>query len=121
MTPGKGYRVRLTSTNETSGPLTVHTTKPKPWDTSVYDQEIPDNGYTYLTTRDGTQLSIDVHPPTSPAGEPGVPSMFHFPTLPIPGVPTPSYTAPYPTLIEYSGYGYANPAGPESGIASSPT
>ena len=43
--------------------------------------------------------------------------MFHFPTVPIPGVPTPAYTAPYPTLIEYSGYGYANPAGPENGIA----
>ena len=41
-----------------------------------------------------------------------MPSIFHFPTLPIPGVPTPSYTPPYPTLIEYSGYGYANPAGP---------
>src|SRR5205814_810371 len=40
-----------------------------------------------------------------------------FPTLPIPGVPTPSYTPPYPTLIEYSGYGYADPAGPTSGIA----
>src|SRR6185436_6054124 len=25
--------------------------------------------------------------------------------------------APYPTLIEYSGYGYANPAGPTNGIA----
>ena len=32
----------------------------------------------------------------------------------VPGVP---YTPPYPTLIEYSGYGYANPAGPVSGIA----
>ena len=32
-------------------------------------------------------------------------------------MPTPSYTPPYPTLIEYSGYGYANPAGPENGIA----
>ena len=30
---------------------------------------------------------------------------------------TPSYVPPYPTLIEYSGYGYANPAGPENGIA----
>jgi uncharacterized protein len=115
--PGQGYRVRVTSNGETSGPLTVHTEAAAPWDPSVYNQEIPDNGYTYLTTRDGTQLAIDVHPPTSPAGEPGVPSMFRFPTLPIPGVPTPSYTAPYPTLIEYSGYGYANPAGPESGIA----
>ena len=26
-------------------------------------------------------------------------------------------TGRYPTLIEYSGYGYANPAGPESDIA----
>ncbi len=115
--PGNGYRVRLTSSGESSDPVTVHSDSAKPWDPSVYDQEIPDNGYTYLTTRDGTQLSIDVHPPSSPAGEPGVPSMFHFPTLPIPGVPTPSYTPPYPTLIEYSGYGYANPAGPENGIA----
>ena len=32
-------------------------------------------------------------------------------------MPTPSYTPPYPTIIEYSGYGYANPAGPENGIA----
>ena len=115
--PGRGYRVRLEGTGETSPALTVHTTASKPWDPGVYEQEIPDNGYTYLTTRDGTQLAIDVHPPTSPAGEPGVPSMFHFPTVPIPGVPTPSYTAPYPTLIEYSGYGYANPKGPENGIA----
>jgi predicted acyl esterase len=115
--PGKNYRVRLTATGETSGPITVHTDASAPWDPSIYDQEIPDNGYTYLTTRDGTQLAIDVHPPTSPAGEPGVPSMFHFPTLPISGVPSLSYTPPYPTLIEYSGYGYANPAGPENGIA----
>ncbi len=87
---------------------------------SIYKvQEIPDNGYTYLTTRDGTKLAIDVHPPTSPAGEPGVPSMFPLPDAAegSHGVPTPSYTAPYPTLIEYSGYGYANPAGPENGIA----
>ena len=115
--PGAGYRVSVTSTGETSGPITVHSDAAAPWDPSIYNQSIPDNGYTYLTTRDGTQLSIDVHPPTSPAGEPGVPSRFHFPTFPQPGVPTPSYTPPYPTLIEYSGYGYANPAGPENGIA----
>ncbi|HEX3512189.1 MAG TPA: CocE/NonD family hydrolase [Solirubrobacteraceae bacterium] len=113
--PGHNYRV--SSGGETSSPLTVHPATSQPWDPQIYEQSIPDNGYTYLTTRDGTQLSIDVHPPTSPAGEPGAPSEFHFPTLPIPGVPTPSYTAPYPTLIEYSGYGYANPAGPENGIA----
>jgi predicted acyl esterase len=117
VTPGNGYRVSLTSTGETSGPITVHSGAAAPWDPSVYNQSIPDNGYTYLTTRDGTQLAITVHPPTSPAGEPGVPSSFHFPSFPQPGVPTPSYTPPYPTIIEYSGYGYANPAGPENGIA----
>jgi predicted acyl esterase len=115
--PGKGYRVSVTSTGETSEPLTVHSDAAAPWDPEIYGQSIPDNGYTYLKTRDGTELAIDVHPPTSPAGEPGVPGSIHLPTLPIPGVPTPSYTAPYPTLIEYSGYGYANPAGPENGIA----
>jgi predicted acyl esterase len=117
VTPKAGYRVRLTSTGETSSPITVHSTAAAPWDPSIYSQSIPDNGYTYLTTRDGTQLAITVHPPSSPAGEPGPPSSFHFPTFPLPGVPTPSYTPPYPTLIEYSGYGYANPAGPENGIA----
>jgi len=115
--PGKGYRVSQTSTGEASAPITVHSDAAAPWDPSIYNQSIPDNGYTYLTTRDGTQLSIDVHPPSSPAGEPGVPSSFHFPSFPQPGVPTPSYTPPYPTLIEYSGYGYADPAGPENGIA----
>jgi predicted acyl esterase len=117
VTPGKGYRVRLTSSGEESSSITVHSAHAAPWDPSIYNQSIPDNGYTYLTTRDGTQLAIDVHPPTSPAGEPGVPSEFHFPTFPQPGVPSLSYTPPYPTLIEYSGYGYANPAGPENGIA----
>jgi uncharacterized protein len=115
--PASGYRVSVTSTGEASGSITVHSDASAPWDPSIYEQSIPDNGYTYLTTRDGIKLAIDVHPPTSPAGEPGVPSMFHFPTFPQPGVPTLSYTPPYPTLIEYSGYGYANPAGPENGIA----
>jgi uncharacterized protein len=115
--PGKGYRVRVTSTGEVSDPVTVHSTASAPWDPSTYNQEIPDSGYTYLTTRDGTQLAIDVHPPSSPAGEPGAPSEFHFPSFPIEGVSPPSYTPPYPTLIEYSGYGYANPKGPENGIA----
>lgn len=115
--PGKRYQVLVASTGEKSDPVTVHSDAAAPWDPSIYEQSIPDNGYTYLTTRDGTQLSIDVHPPTSPAGEPGVPSSFHFPSFPQPGVPTPSYTPPYPTLIEYSGYGYADPAGPENGIA----
>jgi predicted acyl esterase len=92
--PEPGYRTRLTSTAEEVGPITVYSQAAAPWDPSVYEQSIPSSGYGYLTTRDGTQLAIDVHPPT-PA----------------------SHTAAVPTLIEYSGYGYANPAGPESGIA----
>ena len=31
---------------------------------SIYKQSIPESGYGYLTTRDGTQLAIDVHPPS---------------------------------------------------------
>ncbi|HEY8582403.1 MAG TPA: CocE/NonD family hydrolase, partial [Capillimicrobium sp.] len=49
--------------------------------------------YGYLTTRDGTKLAINVQ------------------------LPGPASEGPYPTLVEYAGYGYANPAGPESGIA----
>jgi predicted acyl esterase len=109
--PGSGYRVQLSSDGEESGPLTVHSDAAAPWDPSIYKQKISDNGYQYLTTRDGTQLAIDVHPPTDPAGEPGLP-----PGTPLPKGPT-DYTPPYPTLIEYSGYGYADPAGPENGIA----
>ena len=106
---GGGYRVRDPQGAE-SGPIRVHTDRAAPWDPRIYDQKIPDNGYSYLTTRDGTKLAIDVHPPTSPAGEPGLPGR-----LPIPsGLDD---APPYPTLIEYSGYGYADPSGPQNGIA----
>ena len=108
--PGDGYVVREEPAGPTSAPLVVHDATPAPWDPQIYDQSIPDNGYTYLTTRDGTQLAIDVHPPTRPAGEPGLPTGVKVPN-------GPDYMPPYPTLIEYSGYGYANPAGPDSGIA----
>ena len=114
--PGTGYRVQLASNGEESGKLQVHkysTKNAAPWDPETYGQEITDSGYQYLTTRDGIKLSIDVHPPTEPAGEPGLGGAIHLPTFPA----SVSHTPPYPTLIEYSGYGYANPAGPENGIA----
>ena len=110
VTPGTGYRVRRVSDGATSPKLTVHNEGAAQWNPSIYNQSIPSNGYGYLTTRDGTQLAINVHPPTSPAGQPGLP-----PGVPIPSGP--AYAPPYPTLIEYSGYGYANPAGPTNGIA----
>jgi hypothetical protein len=137
--PGSGYRVRLTSNGQQSAPITVHSDAAAAWDPGIYNQSIPDNGYTYLTTRDGTQLAIDVHPPTSPAGEtgpptlplglpvpPGLPSGSGLPLPLPPGLPQPlvkkahasvPFVPPYPTLIEYSGYGYADPSGPVNGIA----
>jgi uncharacterized protein len=107
--PGSGYRVKQLPSGPASGPVTVHSEAAASWNPGSYSQSIPDHGYGYLTTRDGTKLAYYVHPPTSPAGL-GLPDI----TLPS-GLP--DYAPPYPTLIEYSGYGYANPAGPTNGIA----
>ncbi len=86
---GRGYRVR--GQGATSGRFTVLPDRSAPPSTRIYSQHIPSSGYGYLTTRDGTKLAIDVR--------------------------TPGGTGPYPTLIEYSGYGYADPAGAHSGIS----
>jgi len=110
--PEGGYRVRLSSSGEESEPISVYTQAAAPWDPSIYNQSIPDSGYSYLTTRDGTQLAIDVHLPSF-----GGPAAGSRSDLEGPALARTSRTARYPTLIEYSGYGYANPAGPESGIA----
>jgi len=50
------------------------------------DQELPAGGFGYLTTRDGTTLSINVSLPDS------------------------AEAGPYPTVVEYSGYAPSNPA-----------
>ncbi|HET8929807.1 MAG TPA: CocE/NonD family hydrolase, partial [Acidimicrobiales bacterium] len=91
--PGADYTVSDVDAGTTSAPLTVHPDDPAPWNPDIYDQTITSDGYQYLTTRDGTELALSVRPPL--AGGPG----------------------PYPTLIEYSGYGYADPSGPQSGLA----
>jgi len=208
--PGGGYT--LGAGGARSGAVRVLTQRSAPPNTSIYDQTIEPHGYQYLTTRDGTKLAIDVHPPqdvlklltgaipspgelpeklaeaggeaSSPGGEgsspggaltlppevekaldkiPGVeegiagltellgkvglpvgakaaetteaPASTEAPpaaeepsnarststatsepkssAIELPYVPT----GPTPTLIEYSGYGYANPAGPENGIS----
>jgi uncharacterized protein len=70
--------------------LRVLSTRSAPPRRRLYGQKIPTSGYGYLTTRDGTKLAIDVHLPSGPG--------------------------PYPTLFEYSGYAYANPAGAQSSI-----
>jgi predicted acyl esterase len=101
--PGNGYRVAAEGTQ--SPPLQVLTAQSAPLDPGIYNQSIPSSGYGYLTTRDGTKLAIDVHPPQD---------VTHV----LPGVELPPLpSGPTPVLIEYAGYGYANPAGPESGIS----
>jgi uncharacterized protein len=102
--PGSGYRVKLVG-GAVSGPLTVLSKQSAPPSTGVYNQSIPSSGYGYLTTRDGTKLSYFVHPPQDVSTV--VPGLPGLPTVP----------GPNPTLIEYSGYGYADPDGPQSGIA----
>ena len=89
--PGPGYRVRPAGGGAASRAVTVLPDRSAPPSTKIYDQHIPSSGYGYVTTRDGTKLAIDVRLP----GGPG----------------------PYPTLVEYSGYGYADPAGAENGIS----
>jgi predicted acyl esterase len=106
VSPGSGYRVRPAGSSQESGPLTVLSTASAPPSTDIYNQKIPASGYGYLTTRDGTKLAIDVHPPSDVTS-----------VLPVPGLHLPAFGGPYPTLIEYSGYGYADPAGPQNGIA----
>ncbi|HET7455320.1 MAG TPA: CocE/NonD family hydrolase [Solirubrobacterales bacterium] len=102
--PGSGYKVA--GGGEESAPLEVLTDQSAPPDPdALYSQSIPEDGYGYLTTRDGTKLAIDVHPPSDV-------------TSVLPGVDLPPLpSGPTPTLIEYSGYGYANPDGPENGIS----
>jgi predicted acyl esterase len=118
--PGGGYRVRLDAGGASLAALRVLSTRPAPPSTKVYDQSIPSSGYGYLTTRDGTQLAIDVHPPQDlggmlPAGvDPQDLTKLLPPGVPLPG---PSPSGANPTLIEYSGYGYADPSGPQNGIA----
>ncbi|MEO9118973.1 MAG: CocE/NonD family hydrolase [Solirubrobacteraceae bacterium] len=89
VTPGYGYRIRQGRLR--SAALTVFGTNSRPPSTRSYNQRIPTSGYGYMTMRDGTRLAVDVH--------------------------LPGGSGPYPTLVEYAGYGYADPKGPDSGIA----
>jgi predicted acyl esterase len=81
---GKGYEVRRTDGSARSKPVDVTSLGFKP-DQSMYSGQKLQDGYGYLTTRDGTKLAINV-------------------TL-----PGPADKGPYPTVVEYSGYDPANP------------
>lgn len=60
-------------------------------DPSLYEDQVVEDGFGYVRTRDGTTLSVMVR------------------------LPGPAPDGPYPTVVEYSGYDPSNPAEPEPG------
>ena len=88
--PGE-YTVVDESTGERHGPTRVMAVEDHP-DPATYDQELAE-GFGYLEVRDGVTLSI----------------MVRFPNEDLYG------PAPWPTVIEYSGYGPSNPDAPQPG------
>lgn len=86
--PGAGYRVLAKAApSGLSAPLEVlpfHGSTP---DQSFYDAQVLQPGFGYLTTRDGTKLSVFV------------------------SLPGPPEAGPYPVLVNYSGYTPSEPAG----------
>ena len=74
-----------------------------------------------MEMRDGVKLAYTTHPPSdivAVLGSTGVPSPRpHHPPHTLPIFTAAPGTIQTPTLIEYSGYGTADPDGPESGIS----
>jgi hypothetical protein len=105
--PGDGYTV--SSGAETSDALSVMSEDPAPPSTDVYDQVVESDGYGYIEMRDGVKLAYTTHAPTDITTILGI-------DIPAPVLDLLSQV-PSPTLIEYSGYGTADPDGPESGIS----
>jgi uncharacterized protein len=94
---GKGYRVRGKK-RRASRTVRVMSGRNAPPSTKIYNQTLPagltaEERYGYLRTRDRTKLAVSVR------------------------LPGPANGGPYPTMVEYSGYGYARPSGAESGIS----
>jgi predicted acyl esterase len=99
LTPGSGYRVMQDEGGviTRSHPVEVMPQRATPERTDIYNQTLQvdpttEAGYNYITTRDGTTLAAMVR---------------------LPGPPD---KGPYPTLVEYSGYDEANPAGSGTSI-----
>jgi uncharacterized protein len=88
ITPGFGYRVVATGApREASGALRVLAAEDSTPPQDFYDGQDLQPGYGYLTTRDGTQLSVFV------------------------SLPGPPEDGPYPVLVNYSGYDPSQPVG----------
>ena len=79
------------SSTSQSGAVTVKDESETPDATFYSSQQLTAPGFGYVTTRDGTTLSINV------------------------SLPGPVSAGPYPTVVEYSGYSPSNPADTTSG------
>ncbi|MEZ4381203.1 MAG: CocE/NonD family hydrolase [Nannocystaceae bacterium] len=88
LAPGEGYVVATAQGDEHTGPLTVMSVEGSQPDVSFYEGQAIGPGFSYITTRDGTTLSVYV-------------------TL-----PGPPEEGPYPTVINYSGYSPSKPGAP---------
>ncbi len=88
--PGAGYVVRTTTAPAPleAGPVDVMSAEASLPPPSFYAEQVIDPGYQYITTRDGTTLSVYT---TFPAGDP-----------------------PFPTVVSYSGYEPSKPGAPIS-------
>ncbi|KIG19636.1 Cocaine esterase [Enhygromyxa salina] len=87
--PGTGYSVEETGAGprEAARDLLVMSTENSLPDQAFYDAQILEQGYQYITTRDGTQLAVYV------------------------SLPGPIEDGPYPTIVNYSGYNPGQPGG----------
>ena len=86
--PGEGYVIKTTSASPplSTRALTVMSVESSQPPQSFYSKQTLTKGYQYITTRDGTTLSVYI---TFPAGPP-----------------------PYPTVVSYSGYEPSKPGAP---------
>lgn len=85
--PGQGYRVAsIERVPETSDPFDVVAVEASTPSQEFYDSQVLEDGFGYITTRDGTTLSASVF------------------------LPGPAEDGPYPTVVEYSGYSPSKPA-----------
>jgi uncharacterized protein len=88
--PGSGYRVvQDDSGDRTISPATTVLDPNVDPPQSFYEAQTINNGFGYITMRDGTRLSATVR------------------------LPGPPENGPYPTVIEYSGYTASHPSSPQ--------
>jgi hypothetical protein len=86
--PGAGYRVLVRSNDSgLSDPIEVLSVAASAPPQQFYDDQVLEPGFGYLTTRDGTKLSVFV------------------------ALPGPPEEGPYPVLVNYSGYTPSQPVG----------